>query len=289
MPMLIHHAANCGSHHPAGSPSALRACVAAGAQIVEIDITPMSDGFLLAHDPLLEDFSDGAGPVQEATRGGVRRLRYRRGGALSDEPLGLLDDAVALLPGSAVRELQLDLKVRAPLDGASLGWLMELLAPVRDRVRVTSPADWAIRALHRLDPALPLGFDPLYYFDLKWPGTAEELPPVRVSLHGYSDDHPLALWRWGSTASYLEARAEALWAQAPMAEVWYLRGQLLARALDDGFDWIAWLHARGAEVAAWTLDPDQPHQLDLARQLAAVGVDRITTNDAVGLADALAH
>jgi glycerophosphoryl diester phosphodiesterase len=72
-----------------------------------------------------------------------------------------------------------------------------------------------------------------------------------------------------------------------MARVWCLRGQLLARALDDGFDWIGWLHDRGAEVAAWTLDPDQPHQLDLARQLAIAGVDRITTDDVLGLKDAL--
>jgi glycerophosphoryl diester phosphodiesterase len=41
-------------------------------------------------------------------------------------------------------------------------------------------------------------------------------------------------------------------------------------------------------VAAWTLDPDQPHQLHLARTLVAAGVDRITTNDAPAMAAALA-
>jgi glycerophosphoryl diester phosphodiesterase len=58
--------------------------------------------------------------------------------------------------------------------------------------------------------------------------------------------------------------------------------------LADGFDWIAFLHGRGAQVAAWTLDPDQPHQLHLARTLVAAGVDRITTNDAPAMAAALA-
>ncbi len=287
MPQLIHHAANCGGDHPSGSPAALRACIAAGAQMIEVDITPLSDGYLLAHDRMLEDFSEGEGPVQGATREAARRLHYRRGDVLTTEPLGLLSDALEQLSGSDVRELQFDLKVRTPLDGVPLGWLAEMLAPVRDRVRVSSPADWAIRALHRLDPALPLGFDPLYYFDLKWPGTAEGLPPVRVSLHGYSDDHPLALWRWGPTPAYLEARAEALWAQVPVAGVWYIRAPLLARALDDGFDWIAWLHARDVEVAAWTLDPDQPHHVNLARRLTVAGVDRITTNDVAGLSAAL--
>jgi glycerophosphoryl diester phosphodiesterase len=108
-----------------------------------------------------------------------------------------------------------------------------------------------------------------------------------VGAHGYHDDHPLALEAWGSPAEYLRARAEILWSQLPFAGVWYIRAQLLARALDDGFDWIAWLHARDVEVAAWTLDPDQPHQLDLARQLAAAGVDRITTDNATDLSAVL--
>jgi glycerophosphoryl diester phosphodiesterase len=288
MPILIHHEARCGGGAP-GGPAALRACVETGAQVIEIDITPLGDGnFLLAHDRTFERFSDGAGPVGEETGARARRLHYLTDERVTGEPLGLLEDALALLAGSRVRELQLDLKLgKQPLSQLALNRLIEQLAPYRDRIRVTSAADWALYDLHRLDPALPIGFDPLYYLDLKWPGTAIGLPPVRVGAHGYHDDHPLALEAWGSATDYLAARAEILWSQLPFAAVWYIRAQLLARVLDDGFDWIARLHARGAEVAAWTLDPDQPHQLDLARQLAAAGVDRITTNDAAGLAAGL--
>ena len=114
----------------------------------------------------------------------------------------------------------------------------------------------------------------------------EQAPPLRTGAYGYLDEHPLALTRWGAPADYLAARAEALWTQAPVA-MWYIRGALLARALDDGFDWIAWLHDRGAQVTAWTLDASHAHQLDLARTLAKAGVDRITTNDAGALARAL--
>jgi glycerophosphoryl diester phosphodiesterase len=57
--------------------------------------------------------------------------------------------------------------------------------------------------------------------------------------------------------------------------------------LDDGFDWIADLHRRGAQVAAWTLNPDQPHHLALAEQSIEHGVDRIITDDAPRLAEAL--
>ena len=45
----------------------------------------------------------------------------------------------------------------------------------------------------------------------------------------------------------------------------------------------------GAQVTAWTLDADTPEQVALARRLAALGVDRITTNDAPALTQALAE
>jgi hypothetical protein len=97
----------------------------------------------------------------------------------------------------------------------------------------------------------------------------------------------LASRRWGPTADYLAARAETLWIQAPPDAVWYINAGVLARSLDDGFDWVADLHQRGAQVDAWTLDPDRPERVALAGRLAAAGVDRITTNDPPNLALAL--
>jgi hypothetical protein len=156
-------------------------------------------------------------------------------------------------------------------------------------VRVTSVADWLLRRLHHLDPELPLGFDPMLYLDVGQPAgsSAQEerestLPPFRLGGYGYWDDHPLATRRWGATASYLAARAEALWVQVPCGVTWYIRAALLAQTLEEGFDWIAYLHERGAEVDAWTLDPGRPEHVALARRLVAAGVDRITTNDAPG-------
>jgi glycerophosphoryl diester phosphodiesterase len=284
---LIHHKADCGGDHVPSGLAALRGCVRAGVEIAEIDIIPIRDGdFLLAHDARLEEFSDGKGPVAALTAAEARGLHYLGPSGATDEPLGLLSEALPLLGEGPMHELQLDLKLQAGLTAAALAGLAARLAPVRGRVRVSCVADWALRALHRLDPVLPLGFDPLLYLDVERV-PPEQAPPHRTGAYGYLDDHPLALYRWGSTADYLAARAEALWAQAPMAGVWYIRASLLARALDDGFDWIAWLHAQGAEVAAWTLNPGQPHQLILARQLAAAGVDRITTDDVSGLAFAL--
>jgi hypothetical protein len=62
-------------------------------------------------------------------------------------------------------ELQLDLKEYAPLDFAVPKHLANMLDPVRDSVRVTGGADWALRRLRAIDPDPPLGFDPLFYLD----------------------------------------------------------------------------------------------------------------------------
>ena len=288
--LLIHHAARRQPAHPPNSLGALQACLEAGARAIEVDISLLADGqFALLHGPMLDRETTGSGPVSAHTTEQVRALRYVRQGEVTDAPVGLFSQAIDLLrqhPHPV--ELQLDLKPDVFLSNEVLSRLAADLQPVKDRVRVTSPADWALRCLRTLDPELPLGFDPLLYLDLSWEGDGERgAPPYREGAYGYLDEHPLASRRWGSTADYLAARAEALWIQAPSDAIWYINARLLARALDDGFDWIADLHRRGAQVDAWTLDPDRPKHVALARRLAALGVDRITTNDAPALAQVL--
>ena len=288
--MLIHHSARRQHAYPPNSPEAIGACLEAGARVVEVDISLLADGrFALLHGPLLERETTGSGPVGGHTGEQVRTLRYTWQGETTGVPVGLLSEAIDLVGqhGHPV-ELQLDLKPDVFHSNAVLARLASDLQPVKDRVRVTSPADWALHRLRTIDPDLALGFDPLLYLDLTWEGEGERgAPPYREGAYGYLDEHPLASRRWGSTADYLAARAEALWIQAPSDAIWYINAWLLARALDDGFDWIADLHRRGAQVDAWTLDPDRPEPVALAKRLAGQGVDRITTNDAPGLAQAL--
>lgn len=292
--LLIHHAANRGYVYPPNSIRGLKACLEAGARAVEMDISPLSGGdFLLLHDMLLEHGTTGSGPICTHTAEQVSGLFLIWQGAVTGEPVGLLSQALDLVSRHPYPvELQLDLKVHTPLDDSELSRLATALQPVKDRVRVTSGADWALRRLRALDPDLPLGFDPMLYLDLS-PHQEEEnglpVPPFRRGAYGYWDDHPLAIQRWGETAGYLAARAEALWAQAPSGAIWYIRSQLLASALAEGFDWIADLHGRGAQVDAWTLNPDSPADVELARQLVAAGVDRITTDNAPALARTLAE
>lgn len=284
--LLIHHASNRDHGHPSGSPPALQACLEAGARIVEIDISVLADGqFAMLHGPVLEKETTGSGPISALTSKQVCALHYIHKGQPTLVPVGLLADALELLqqhPNTV--ELQLDLKPDVYSSDAVLSRLIADLQPVKDRVRVTSPSDWALRRLRALDPELPLGFDPLLYVEIDYGADSDPaVPPFRRGAYGYWDDHPLSTRRWGPAADYLAARAEALWNQAPAGAIWYIDAALLGQALDDGFDWIAYLHNLGAEVDAWTLDAHRPERVALANRLAAAGVDRITTNNAPAL------
>ena len=53
--LLAHHATNRDHAYPAGCLEGLRACLRAGARLIEVDISPLADGdFLLYHDGHLE-------------------------------------------------------------------------------------------------------------------------------------------------------------------------------------------------------------------------------------------
>jgi len=289
--LLVHHAANRDHAYPRGCLEGLRACLESGARFIEVDISPLADGdFLLYHDGHLDGGTTGQGSVAACTIACARDLRLLWKDELTPYAPGTLSQALDLLAlHSQTSELQLDLKLHAPLTEAVLAGLTRMLEPYGDRVRVSSAGDWVIRSLQMLAPRLRLGYDPMLYIE---PDTGDakdrRRPPYRVGAYGYRDDHPLAMMRWGSPADYLSARAEALWTQVPIAgAIWYIRASLLGCMLDDGFDWISYLHRRGAEVDTWTLDVGEPEQVTLARRLAGAGVDRITTNEAPALAVAL--
>lgn len=280
--VLIHHAANRGNGYPPGSKEALLDCVSAGVSWVEVDIIPTADGdFALLHDPVLEHVSGGRGPVFEKTAESIRGLTYTQAG-YEQFHLGTLSDVVSRireLPGET--EIQLDLKPYAPLTPGVLEALIKIINPIRERVLVSTIADWGLRLLRRMDPGLRLGFDPLLYLDLETETPRPDgVPPLRVGAYGYRDDHPLAIQRWGEAGDYFAARAEALFLQAPQGATWYLNAGLLSESLLAGFDWIDFLHRQGSTAAAWTLDLDD---LPLIQTLIGHGIDLITTNQAAAI------
>ena len=208
-------------------------------------------------------------------------------GGLTEERVAILSDVVTLAADAqTLVELQLDLKAYASLADTALASLAAGQAVGAARARqqhlgsgASPTARGGARPRPGLRPSAALGCG-----SRPWERASRYLS--RTGDYGYLDDHPLAADRWGTACEYLAARAEVLWRQAPVS-MWYVRATLLARMLEDGFDWIADLHRRGAQVAAWTLNPDRPHHLGLAAELIERGVDRITTDDAEGLAATL--
>ena len=243
-PAMVYHAAGRSNRFPPNTLRGLSDCLVAGARFIEVDINPLADGgYALLHERFLEDETDGKGSVVAATGETVRTLRRRWHGTLTDERVALLSDAVALAAGAqTLVELQLDLKAYTPVPDVALASLGRTVGPLGRRVHVSSTSDRDLRRLHELAPDLALGFDPLRHLDVDpGPGKAASRYLRRIGAYGYLDDHALAADRWGTASEYLVARADALWAQAPVS-MWYIRATLLARMLADGFDWIADLH-----------------------------------------------
>jgi glycerophosphoryl diester phosphodiesterase len=172
-----------------------------------------------------------------------------------------LAEAVAYLAASPrALKVQVDLKEEVLALEEALAFL-RALEPLRAnpnlRVVVSSLADWNLRLLKRLDPALAIGLDPAYYLDAPV-GTWSRLP-VRVNAYGYLDDHPLGFRRFMPVRAYLEDRLEALLRSVPPFEELYLRKEFLLQALGDGFDPVAFARSLWDSllVDVWTLDPEE--------------------------------
>ena len=280
MPTVIHHkAALDGSPLPPNSLAAIEACLDARAAWIEIDVLALaSDDYLLAHDADLSPDTSGSGPVASCSASAARELRIKG----TQHPVPLLSDVVALflqhqLQHPLPSRLQIDFKNTTPFpNDEPLLRLQHIIAPIAERVVVSSVADWQLRRIRRLAPALPLGFDIQAHLDLGMPEPARF--PVRLGAYGYLDDHPLAHQRIWSTAQYLEDRFQSLVNLVPGVTTFYVRHTLLKHALDDGFDAAAFLHEHGVQLAAWTLDADNVEAERSLPALVAAGIDLFTSN-----------
>lgn len=192
---------------------------------------------------------------------------------------------LALVRESAGRTLlEIDAKDETPWPDAAAERLARLVDPVRDRVVVTSPADWNLRRLLRADPTLPIGFDPQYHLD--WTRDREALSPPR-GAYGYLDAHPLARRRALPVAAYLRERLEEVVRLVPGVRELHLRLGFFERLLRDGVDAVGLLHENGALADVWTLDAGTPRWRERLARAAEAGVDVVTTNTPRELAAAL--
>jgi len=252
------HRAAWSGRHGENSLAGLRECYAERVARVEIDFLFHGEDFLVTHN------------------------RPRRGAKLPTLRQAL--EIVRSTPAGPT-VLMLDAKGDAPWPNERVTKLVRLVEPVRDRIFIGSPADWNLRRLRDVDPALTLAFDPQYY--LTWSSKTEKLPG-RVGAYGYQDTHPLALRRTGPTADYLRERFEMLLALVPEAREVHLRLGFFERMLDDGFDAAQFLHDAGKAVDVWTIDAGTRNWRERVSRAIASGADIVTTNTPRKLAGAFA-
>ncbi len=286
--LLKHHRLLSGTHpHPPNSLPALRQILADGAEAIEFDVGLTLDGaFVLLHDSSLERETTGRGPLRQISEAQFKALRLRG----TNEPPATLADVVTALRGvGRALKVQVDVTEREPLPREVAARLGHALATLREnsylRVVVSSAADWNLRILRRLDPALNVGFDFLYYLDA--PVDEPRRLPTGTSAFDYLDDHPLGYGRLMLPGQYLEDRVGVLLEQVPGASEFYLRKEFVLQALADGFNPIRFVHEHkpGALVDVWTLNADD---LDAGRVLWTVleaGADQITTDTSGQLAE----
>ena len=269
--VLTCHMAALSGRFRQNSAAAIRECVDAGVARLEIDVHSLTGGdYVVSHERRLERETTGAGSIGAATVDDVRAVRFLDDAA--DGP-SLLSDVVAIARGGAT-ELQLDLKDWRPMEHARLQSLLNVVAPIKERVIVTAGEDWNLRLLHDADPTLAIGFDPGRY--IGW-GQDEPFLPRALGAYGYRDDHPLAIGKTVTAPEYLHARFEAFASQCPAAREMFLDYRLFLQMLDDGFNAAGWLHDHSTDVTVWTVDHGSTPDAAVERMVDA-GVDRITTN-----------
>jgi glycerophosphoryl diester phosphodiesterase len=271
---FVCHKAILSGTLPGNRFAALRECFESSAVRLEVDVHSLTGGdYIVFHERRLETETDGAGSIGGATADGVRALRYTHD---PDDRPPLLSEMIAMAAGCDT-ELQLDLKDWRPLPAVRLRALLDVIAPVHDRVIISCGQDWNLRRLHTADPTLAIGFDPGHYFDFKAEGAPAFLPRA-TGAYGYRDDHPLSVGRTEDVGDYLHERFEILLEQVPGVREFFLNFRMILRMLDDGFDVAAWLHERDVELTAWTPDYQGADSMASIERLVAAGVDRITTN-----------
>jgi glycerophosphoryl diester phosphodiesterase len=273
---LVPHMAVYSGDHAPNSLAAIRECASADVQRIEIDVHSLADGdFIVSHDRRLEDSTTGEGALGRVTASDVRTARFRD---RPDDRPALLSEVIRIARESRL-EVQLDLKDWRPLSDERVRVLDDLVAPMRERVIVSSGQEWNLLRLRAVAPEIAVGFDPGFYLAHATADGGTPLPRNR-GAYGYLDDHPLAFGRAEETETYLARRFEALILQAPGSREFFLSYQLALMMLGDGFNAASFLHSRGIDANVWTLDYAGPDSVVVLARLRDDGFDRVTTNTA---------
>lgn len=226
--------------------------VSAGA-VVEIDLQPVADGYIVLHDDLLDEETDGSGVPEAHTLDQLRALTVQGEGGASVLSLQDFADLIEPLP-NAGGHIQLDLKFDPDRDpAADIAAMAPILAPIADRL-VLSGVHWELAmGLRSVLPGAKAGFEPILLIQEMAPQSQEEWDAVPQAI--------------------LDAAPDADWV--------YLYHKLIMSAWGVGSDLITPLQQAGRKLDAWTIDVGVGGWLpEPVVALVNAGVDQITTNGA---------
>ena len=198
--MVIAHR-SCWHKAPENSLAAMRACIAMGVDMVEIDLRVSADGVLiLMHDETVDRMTDGTGRIDELTLEQLKSLflKENQGGSdagLTEHRIPTLDEALNTVHGKIL--VNLDTKGTV---------LTKAMAAVTERgmgehilFKSTLPADDpTLRAMHR-----PQGS----YF---MPVVRESNGPLAKQVHDFQWADPIAFEVVYQNDKYLEEGASAV-------------------------------------------------------------------------------
>ena len=220
--------------------------------------------FAVLHNETLDGETTGSGRVTAHEAVEIRTLRYRDKGSVAKRPVMTAEDIAGLLAASDPNALlQLDMKDDlAAIGPVGVEHLAALFGAAQANLVVSGDCtDLTLSLAERL-PAMRRGLEPSFRL--------------------------LALHRSGKRKLLAGQLLQEL--RGPIRpHVVYLAWKLILAAKEDGIDLVRICHDEGAKVDAWTFTPANPscglgdaEWRDLLR-LLELGVDQITTDDAIGM------
>jgi glycerophosphoryl diester phosphodiesterase len=241
---------------------------------MEIDLRVTGDSdFAVLHDETLDGETNGAGVVCESVGGAIASLCYDAGETAGQERYKrrvlLLDDLAALLAGAHPDALlQFDMKDDlATVRQSGVERLRQIFSGKPLPLIISGDSTELILALKQELPLVRRGIEPSFRL---------------IELFGKGD----------SKGAVAQLRSELAGPTQP--EMVYLHWPMILHAVREGIDLVAICHGEGKKVDAWTFtlsDPeagfDDGEWQDFS-SLLALGVDQITTDEAVATERAFA-
>lgn len=202
------------AHYPPNTLTAFRQAVAAGADIIELDVVATADNVVVvSHDTTVDRCTDGHGYIPDMTLAQVKALDagIRFGAQFAGERIPTLEETIAWARTQPVRlciEIKADTTEQYLRHGRLTVALLQRLNHIRP-VTLTSFSPTLVRAIRAQEPLLAVALDPPVQDGscTAWEVVQEVLAcGANFVLHDYrglraeivaeAHQHGFALWAW---------------------------------------------------------------------------------------------